>query len=144
MAGNACECAARDVGVAGAESCATGCAEHAAFDLCPGGKDNLRVRLWHEMVRNLPDYEPARANLAILASFRRAWRRPAPSSAAAIVKASRDERDKHLPPGRSNDQSDNHAGGSNIHRIKGKANEEIRIGSLARRLQGQHKGIFFT
>jgi hypothetical protein len=30
------------------------------------GKTTCASRLWHEMVRDLPDYEPARANLAIL------------------------------------------------------------------------------
>jgi hypothetical protein len=29
-------------------------------------KTTCASRLWHEMVRDLPDYEPARANLAIL------------------------------------------------------------------------------
>lgn len=82
------------------------------------GKTTCASRLWHEMVRDLPDYEPARANLAILggqSELAAGVTAAAPSSAASIVKASRDERDKHLPPGRSTDQSDNRGGGSNIH-----------------------------
>lgn len=80
------------------------------------GKTVRAWLVWRELVREVPDYEPARRNLTLLGSKSRlpvSRRRPLPAPWQAVVKATEDERKPHLPvseipPDRRNQVESNH------------------------------------
>jgi hypothetical protein len=81
------------------------------------GKATCASLLWHEILRELPDYQPVRANLAILGSQNEPQTRATAAVAASraiTVKAIRTEHDRRFTSVRCTEAPDTYGGSEKL------------------------------